>query len=281
MSPPSITRITSPTRAQLDECVRQHRPAIFSGVMADQVASRWDVSYLRTKLAERSVDVVSHDHARIYWDPKLGLPTRKMRFDEFADAVFVRRDPGFSYLQDDVNSFPIIKDDYQLPAMMADKGLFRAKFWLSGPGLITPLHYDPVETFHWVIRGSKRFICYPPGVRRFYPFPADSTAPFISQVDPDQPDLDRFPRFRGAQPIEFTVEAGEILYLPAFWWHQVYSEGAVNLSINFVWFASRLRSLRHYPQFARARRHIAMRLAQVRAQEKAARLEIQQRATVA
>jgi hypothetical protein len=94
MSPPSITRITSPTRAQLDECVRQHRPAIFSGVMADQVASRWDVSYLRTKLAERSVDVVSHDHARIYWDPKLGLPTRKMRFDEFADAVFVRRDPA-------------------------------------------------------------------------------------------------------------------------------------------------------------------------------------------
>jgi len=165
--------------------------------------------------------------------------------------------------------------------MMADKGLFRAKFWLSGPGLITPLHYDPVETFHWVIRGSKRFICYPPGVRRFYPFPANSTAPFISQVDPDQPDLDRYPRFRAAQPIEFTVEAGEILYLPAFWWHQVYSEGAVNLSINFVWFASRLRSLRHYPQFSRARRHIAMRLAQVRAQEKAARLEIQQRARVA
>jgi lysine-specific demethylase 8 len=277
-----ITRITNPTRAQLDECVRRHQPAILSGVLDREIATRaWDVPYLRAKLGDREVDVVSHDRPRIYWDPQRGLPTRRMAFNQFADGVFTRRDPGFSYLQDDVNSFPVIKDDYRLPAMMADKQLFRAKFWLSGPGLITPLHYDPVETFHWVIRGSKRFICYRPGVRRFYPFAADSTAPFISQVDPDQPDLARFPRFAGARPVELTVNAGELLYLPAFWWHQVYSEGAVNLSLNFVWFASRLRCLRHYTQFSRARRHIAMRLAQVRAQEQAARRELGVRASAA
>jgi lysine-specific demethylase 8 len=249
-------------------------------VMDDQVATRsWDVPYLRSKLSDRVVDVVTHDKPRIYWDPKAGLPLHKMAFNDFADSVFERRDAGFSYMQDDVNSFPLIKDDYQLPAMMADKSLFRAKFWLSGAGLITPLHYDPVETFHWVIRGSKRFVCYPPGVRQFYPFPADSTAPFISQVDPDHPDLERFPRFRGVKPVEFTVNAGEILYLPAFWWHQVYSEGAVNVSLNFVWFASRLRSLRHYPQFSRAKRHIALRLSQIRAKEQAARLEVEGRAS--
>ena len=163
-------RIENPTREQLDRCIAEHRPAIFSGVMQDSVAAQsWDLPYLRSKLAGRTVQVVQHDKPRLYWDPNAGLPHRPFTFDEFADSAFVRNDGGFQYLQDDVNSFPLIRDDYKLPPMMADKGIVRGKFWMSGNGLITPLHYDAVETLHWVIRGSKRFLCYGPGVRRYYP----------------------------------------------------------------------------------------------------------------
>ena len=81
-------------------------------------------------------------------------------FDDFAENALFAEDGHFSYLQDDVNSFPALKNDFELPAMMSAKPLVRTKFWLSGKGLITPLHYDPVETFHWVIRGSKRFLLF-------------------------------------------------------------------------------------------------------------------------
>jgi Cupin-like domain len=271
MSSTGIVRLDRPTRTQLDRCIADHRPAIFRGLMDGQPATdRWDLPYLRRKLGTRPVKVVTHDKPRLYWDPDKGLPLRPMGFDRFAGAVFERQEAGYSYLQDDVNSFPDIKDDYRLPAMIEEKGLLRGKFWLSGPGLITPLHYDPVETLHWVVRGSKRFICYRPGVSRYYPFPFGSTAPFISQVDPDHPQPERFPRFERARPVELEVEAGEILYLPAYWWHQVYSEGLVNVSVNFVWFASRWKSLRHLGQSLRARRHVARALAQARALQKAA-----------
>jgi hypothetical protein len=264
-------RIENPTREQLDRCIAEHRPAIFSGVMQDSVAAQsWDLPYLRSKLAGRTVQVVQHDKPRLYWDPNAGLPHRPFTFDEFADSAFVRKDGGFQYLQDDVNSFPLIRDDYKLPPMMADKGIVRGKFWMSGNGLITPLHYDAVETLHWVIRGSKRFLCYGPGVRRYYPFSVTTTAPFISQVDPDHPDPARFPRFHQADPVDFEVHAGEILYLPAFWWHQVYSQAALNISLNFVWWASLAKSARHLPQLARAGRHLAIQLRKVRAKEKAA-----------
>jgi hypothetical protein len=271
MSSTDVIRLEAPTPAQLDRCIAEHRPAILGGLMRDQPASQaWELSYLRAKLGARPVKVVTHDRPRLYWDPQKGLPLRPMPFEAFAREVFEEASAGYSYLQDDVNSFPDLKDDYRLPPMIADKGIVRGKFWLSGPGLITPLHYDPVETLHWVVRGTKRFICYRPGVSRYYPFPYKSDAPFISQVDPDHPELERFPRFRRARPVEFRVEPGEILYLPAYWWHQVYSEAAVNISVNFVWFASRWKSLRHFGQALRARRHVARALAAARALQRTA-----------
>jgi hypothetical protein len=269
-----IQRIENPSPAQLDQCIRAHRPVIFSGLMRGQTATTsWDVPFLKQRLGTRPVKVVSHDKPKLFWDPERGLPIRSQPFAEFA-ARFDGKPTDYSYLQDDINNLPALRGDYVLPRMMEEKGLLRGKFWLSGEGLITPLHYDPVETFHWVIRGSKRFVSYQPGVRRFYPFPAKSTAPFISQVDPDHPDPARCPRFAAATPFEFTVRAGEILYLPAFWWHQVYSQDGANVSLNFVWFASRAKCYRHFLQYARARAHIRKTVATVKAQAEATRAEL-------
>lgn len=248
---------------------------ILTGLMRDQVATRtWDLPYLREKLADRPVQVVTHDQPRLYWDPSAGLPERPVLFQEFADRAFERPTGRYSYLQDDVNSFPVLKQDYRLPEMVADRGIKRSKLWLSGAGLITPLHYDGVETLHWVIRGRKRFVCYRPGVGRYYPYSITSTAPFISRVDPDHPEPARFPRFARARPQEFFLEEGEVLYLPAFWWHQVRSDSRVNLSLNFVWFASLGRCARHLPQFARTARHLVKRLTEVRARRRAASAEL-------
>jgi lysine-specific demethylase 8/jumonji domain-containing protein 7 len=261
----AIATLDRPTPAQLDRCIAEHRPVILRGLMEDQAATRsWDLGYLRACLGERPVKVVEQADPRLFWDPAKGLPIQTVPFTAFASR-FDRDAAGFAYLQDDVNSFPHLKDDYRLPPMMESKQMLRAKFWLSGRGLITPLHYDPVETFHWMVRGTKRFVCYRPGVGRYYPFPARSTAPFISRVDPDRPEPARFPRFGACRPLTFDLQAGEILYLPAYWWHQVYSEGAVNISVNFVWSVSPWRSARHLGQYLRARRHLVRQTAAARA----------------
>lgn len=40
-------------------------------------------------------------------------------------------------------------------------------------------------------------------------------------VDPLAPDLDRFPQYSRATAYEIRVNAGDILYLPALWYHHV------------------------------------------------------------
>jgi lysine-specific demethylase 8 len=267
-------RLDRPSAAELDRCIAGHRPAILSGLMDDQPASeRWDLSYFRRKLGACRALVVEQESPRLHWDPAAGLPLRQRTFDDLITRAFDQPGAGFSYLQDDVNNIPALRDDYRLPPMIQQRGIVRGKFWMSGPGLITPLHYDPVETFHWMVRGRKRFRCYVPGVRRYYPYSWRSTAPFISQVDPDHVDPARHPRFVRAASLDFEVGEGEILYLPAFWWHQVYSRAPVNVSVNFVWWASLARSARHLPQLVRSGRHLLVQYRKARAAARAAALQ--------
>lgn len=50
-------------------------------------------------------------------------------------------------------------------------------------------------------------------------------------VDVDNPDLSKFPDFSSARSIDFTLNPGEVLYIPALWFHNVRSE-EFSVSVN-------------------------------------------------
>jgi hypothetical protein len=54
---------------------------------------------------------------------------------------------------------------------------------------------------------------------------------FGSPVDPEAPDFERYPLARQANMIECVVKPGEMLYVPAGWFHQVRAL-AFSLSVN-------------------------------------------------
>ena len=43
-----------------------------------------------------------------------------------------------------------------------------------------------------------------------------------SQVDITNPDYEKFPLFKNAEPLKVTVKAGETLFIPSGWWHTTY-----------------------------------------------------------
>lgn len=95
------------------------------------------------------------------------------------------------------------------------------RFWLGPAGTVTPLHCDYDDNLFAQVLGSKRIFLAPPHHDAFlYPAPANeilSGSPF----DPEAPDFDSFPLARQAQLVACTVNAGEMLYVPAGWYHQV------------------------------------------------------------
>lgn len=105
------------------------------------------------------------------------------------------------------------------------------RFWLGPAGTVTPLHCDYDDNIFAQIWGTKRIFLAPPHHDEFlYPREANAIL-YGSPFDPEAPDYDRFPLARQAAVIECIVEPGDMLYVPAGWYHQVRSL-AFSLSAN-------------------------------------------------
>jgi len=97
------------------------------------------------------------------------------------------------------------------------------RFWLGPSGTVTPLHCDYDDNIFAQIWGSKRIFLAPPHHDEFlYPREANAIL-FGSPFDPEAPDFEKFPLARQAAMIECIMQPGELLYVPAGWYHQVRS----------------------------------------------------------
>jgi hypothetical protein len=88
-----------------------------------------------------------------------------------------------------------------------------------------------------VVAGRRRFLLFPPPqVGNLYVGPLDNPPP-LSLVDPEAPDLARFPRYRQAFAAAQVAELGpgDALFMPKYWWHHVTSLDPYNVMVNYWW----------------------------------------------
>jgi hypothetical protein len=95
------------------------------------------------------------------------------------------------------------------------------RFWLGPAGTVTPLHCDYDDNIFAQIWGTKRIFLAPPHHDEFLYTSEANAILFGSPFDPDAPDFDKFPLARQATMIECVVNPGDLLYVPAGWYHQV------------------------------------------------------------
>lgn len=103
------------------------------------------------------------------------------------------------------------------------------------------LHIDETENFFALLAGTKRFLLCPFDVlpdAYVGPLEGGAYSALGSMVNPRDPDLTTFPRFKNLleRSVTVTLEAGDVLYLPSGWWHSVGSEG-FNVAVNYWWFS--------------------------------------------
>ncbi|MGA9524372.1 MAG: cupin-like domain-containing protein [Myxococcaceae bacterium] len=100
--------------------------------------------------------------------------------------------------------------------------------WIGSEGQVVNLHYDDFHNFICVASGVKRVTMFHPGLLRYmYHAPFDRMVSSVchSHVRLLDPDLHRFPMFEAAlsEAHVATVKAGEVLFMPPYWWHHVES----------------------------------------------------------
>jgi hypothetical protein len=95
------------------------------------------------------------------------------------------------------------------------------RFWLGPARTVTPLHCDYDDNIFAQIWGSKRIFLAPPHHGEFLYTREANPVLFGSPFDPEAPDYEAYPLARQAALVEVIVHPGDMLYVPAGWYHQV------------------------------------------------------------
>lgn len=215
------------------------------GLARWRALSAWGWDFLRESIGDVEINALVSRSKSFVIDPDEQRPVwslRRMKLRECLEVPSDGAEPREYYYLAFLSipfKFPRLMDDIEPPPFLDPRRLLKRspQLWISPQEVSGPLHFDLYESFLAVVRGRRRVTLAAPGrFSRFYPYPLRADGPAgCSRVDAERPDFDRFPRFRGVETRPCVVEAGEMLYIPPRWWHQVHS---LEAGVSVTWWYS-------------------------------------------
>ncbi|KAK7462532.1 hypothetical protein BaRGS_00038417 [Batillaria attramentaria] len=195
---------------------------------------KWSLAYLRDIAGARTVPVeIGSRYTEDDWTQKL------MTVNEFIDEYITNPKSdtkGYLAQHNLFDQISELKDDISVPVYccLGNDEDVDINAWFGPAGTVSPLHQDPKHNFLCQVMGEKYVRLYSPDyTEHMYPHPTkllDNT----SQVDCENPDLEKFPKFKDAVYLECVLKPGDMLYIPPKHWHFVRSL-SVSFSVSFWW----------------------------------------------
>jgi len=119
--------------------------------------------------------------------------------------------------------------DVELPTSLVPCLMDRHEWtilWMGGGGQNSLLHNDQFDNLYGVLAGRKKVMLIDPTQSPYlYEDKYIMAKGKVSEINFEKPDYEKHPFQRYLSYQEVTVEAGDILFIPLYWWHQVKSEG--------------------------------------------------------
>ena len=232
------------------------RPTIFKGLVADWPAvarakrSQADlIDYLKAcdagKPAETFRQAPGGDGKYFYGDDPHGFNFQRaalplsltldrlnaLRGQTGAERIYIQSAPLKEYM-------PRFKTENPL-TVPKDVPRAEPRIWI-GNRAVTQTHFDINYNLVCMVAGRKRFVLFPPDqTKNLYMGPLEATISGVptSMASLENPDFDAHPLFREALEAATVadLEPGDALYVPYMWWHQVMSDDAFNMQVNYWW----------------------------------------------
>jgi hypothetical protein len=235
LRPAAIPRRAVPNDpARLErEHVAPRRPVVLDGVSEGWPARGWSMASLAEGAGDVPLPVAATRDGALHVDMERGLVFHARTLGDFVRTLDGAPD---GYLIAPLASLPDrLRRDLPEPAFCRDAAWRSGKLWIGAAGVVSALHFDLADNLHTVLSGRKRFLLFAPDESpRLYPCGLRSGMPNGAHVDPERPDLRRFPRYAGARPLVAEVGPGETLYIPRGVWHHVRTLEPT-VSVNWWW----------------------------------------------
>jgi hypothetical protein len=230
------------------------KPLIVRGILLEV---DWNLDFLVEQLGDRKFPLRFYGKERYKLKKKdwqtmgSGVTTRILPFTQYAELL----KNGQAHEEDiylakcSLTNTPLgkiqylknISDRLHLKHPVSDFNI-----WVGSGGHIESLHYDTLDGTLIQLHGCKKIVFFPPNqLQNLYPFPiwqhlkhGLKVRSWFSQVYLEDPDFIEFPKVAKAlaSKCEVILNPGELLYIPAGWWHEVTALGdEMVCSINRFW----------------------------------------------
>lgn len=234
-----------------NEIIPAGKPCILRGLVSDwnltQIASgpKQDLAkFLVGEAASSPVNVFagqSDIEGKYFYDETLkgfNFERLKMTFADFVSQLLAIDEGKGIYMGSEPMSqlMPNLAMTCPMPLAPAQTS---PRIWIGNESVVST-HYDMDRNIACLISGERRFTLFSPDqTPNLYPGPIEHNmaGPQVSLPDPENPDLDKYPKFAEAmkQGLIADLTPGDGLYIPPLWWHHVRATGSFNVLVNFWW----------------------------------------------
>lgn len=211
--------------------LRKRKPVVFRGITSEWMATKqWkNESYLLKEYSNVLFDV---ETKKIYNHDL--HPRKTMDFKEFLASYKNKT----LYLDSPFPQSPMMKD-LKLPLMMQCEVLHESftsmHLLYSNGGTSSPLHADGYENFLSVFSGTKVAYVIDPKFGHTLYMSVVKDFPGLSPINPEAVNFIKYPKFYGVPFHKIVLNAGDVLYIPQGWYHQVRSYDSPNIATS-MWF---------------------------------------------
>lgn len=239
--PARFSQVDRRSKLSLREFQREYlhpqRPVVITDAIEHwEARSLWTFAYFKERLGAATVTAYQYGEERQY----VPEAVVEMALRDYIDSVTTKDWGEFPYyLRDNWGLFhiyPELLQHHDVPEYFFDWFRFLPTFMrlpypriFVGPrGAITPLHADVWGTHAWLSQliGRKRWLLFSPDQKPYH---------YHHRVRCEAPDLEKYPLYREARPLEAVIGPGDTIWVPSRWSHWVHSlDAGISLTYNYM-----------------------------------------------
>jgi len=233
-----VERVHRPSVNEFQSRYFQKLPVILTGFMDNWMARKlWKPQSMKQVFGHIVVPLRGSDNEFEVFFKNVG--STSMTLGQYFDAI---NDPTYKgkrpYLGNISFNHPSTREPlkplcahFNFPNLFPGKENKETRLWIGAFGQKSTIHNDNYDNLNAQVIGHKKFLLFSPEQHPLlYPKKLTDMC-WASPVDKDNPDYEKYPLSRELTGYECTLEPGDMLYIPLFWWHQAISESlAININ---------------------------------------------------
>lgn len=202
--------------------MQKREPMVFKGLAANWPAvQRWRFSELAQQVPDRAVKLVAGNREL---EPTTFVESRLTDYFRYLDAeVDTTQQPLYLKEFDLLDALPTLRDDLRHSEIFPPGVTKSLQSWIGPAGARTGLHRDYLDNLAVQVVGRKRFyLAHPHTVERLGAL-SDKYDSWAQLARCGAEALARSDRSPGHDYAVVDLEPGDVLFVPALWWHEVHN----------------------------------------------------------